>query len=110
MSHSLFACDLFSSSLAESIILLTLTRLVVVFIFVNFSFALFTPPLGDFQRSPPRPTLGLGLSLDLGGVTASPDLGLGPTTSQGAIITLPLASSGYGEQDRRPIWLAPVNK
>jgi hypothetical protein len=28
----------------------------------------------------------------------------------GAIITLPLASSGYGEQDRHPIWLAPVNK
>jgi hypothetical protein len=28
----------------------------------------------------------------------------------GAIITLPLASSGYGEQDRRPIWLSPVNK
>jgi hypothetical protein len=25
-----------------------------------------------------------------------------------AIITLALASSGYGEQDRRPIWLAPV--
>jgi hypothetical protein len=29
---------------------------------------------------------------------------------RGAIITLPLASSGYEEQDRRPIWLAPVNK
>jgi hypothetical protein len=29
---------------------------------------------------------------------------------RGAIITLPLAISGYGEQDRRPIWLAPVNK
>jgi hypothetical protein len=29
---------------------------------------------------------------------------------RGAIITLPLASSGYGEQDRRPIWLAPINK
>jgi hypothetical protein len=28
----------------------------------------------------------------------------------GAIITLPLASSDYGEQDRHPIWLAPVNK
>jgi hypothetical protein len=28
----------------------------------------------------------------------------------GYIITLPLASSGYEEQDRRPIWLAPVNK
>jgi hypothetical protein len=26
----------------------------------------------------------------------------------GPIITLPLASSGYGEQDRHPIWLAPV--
>jgi hypothetical protein len=29
---------------------------------------------------------------------------------RGAIITLPLASSGYEEQDRRPIRLAPVNK
>jgi hypothetical protein len=29
---------------------------------------------------------------------------------RGAIINLPLASSGYGEQYRRPIWLAPVNK
>jgi hypothetical protein len=28
----------------------------------------------------------------------------------GSIITLPLASSGYGEQDRHPIRLAPVNK
>jgi hypothetical protein len=56
------------------------------------------------------PDTGLGLDLDLGGATASPDPGLGPTTSQGAIITLPLASSGYREQDRRPIWLAPVNK
>jgi hypothetical protein len=27
-----------------------------------------------------------------------------------AIITLPLASSGYGEQDRCPIWLAPVKQ
>jgi hypothetical protein len=32
-------------------IFLTLTRLVVVFIFVNFSFALFTPPpLGDYHK------------------------------------------------------------
>jgi hypothetical protein len=63
------------------------------------------------RRTPPRPTLGLGLSLglrrwspprltrgsdststsedrldlDLGGATASPDLGLGPTTSQGGL-------------------------
>jgi hypothetical protein len=28
----------------------------------------------------------------------------------GPIITLPLASSGYGEQDRRPIWLVPVKQ
>jgi hypothetical protein len=33
----------------DSIIFLTLTRLVVVIIFENFSFALFTPPLGDFH-------------------------------------------------------------
>jgi hypothetical protein len=33
----------------DSIIFLTLTRLVVVIIFENFSFALFTPPLGNFQ-------------------------------------------------------------
>jgi hypothetical protein len=35
--------------LSDSIIFLTLTRLVVVIKFVNFRFALFTPPLGDFQ-------------------------------------------------------------
>jgi hypothetical protein len=42
----------FAPSLADSIIFLTLTRLVVVINFVNFSFALFTPPLGDFQKRP----------------------------------------------------------
>jgi hypothetical protein len=41
----------FAPSLADSFIFLTLTRLVVVFIFVNFSFPLFTPPLGDYQIS-----------------------------------------------------------
>jgi hypothetical protein len=35
----------FAPSLVDSIIFLTLTRLVVVINFVNFSFALFTPPL-----------------------------------------------------------------
>jgi hypothetical protein len=30
--------------------------------------------------------------------------------TRGAIIILPLASSGYGEQDRRPICLAPVKQ
>jgi hypothetical protein len=39
----------FAPSLADSFLFLTLTRLVVVFIFVKFSFALFTPPLGDYQ-------------------------------------------------------------
>jgi hypothetical protein len=43
----------FAHSLADSIIFLTLTRLVVVINFVNFSFALFTPPLGNFQDSVP---------------------------------------------------------
>ena len=45
--YSLAIC--FAPSLSDSFIFLTLTRLVVVFIFVNFSFALFTPPLGDYH-------------------------------------------------------------
>jgi hypothetical protein len=39
----------FSPSLSNSFLFLTLTRLVVVLKFINFRFALFTPPLGDFQ-------------------------------------------------------------
>jgi hypothetical protein len=48
LHYSLTIC--FAPSLADFIIFLTLTRLVVVIIFENFSFALFTPPLGDFHR------------------------------------------------------------
>jgi hypothetical protein len=58
----------------------------------------------------------------LGGIASSPDLGLGLKRSlrlarpwaradranRGYIITLSLASSGYKEQDRRPIWLTPT--
>ena len=51
------------------------------------------------------------LDLDLEGASTSPNPGHRPTTSTGgAIITLPQADSGYGEQDRRPIWLAPPDK
>jgi hypothetical protein len=39
--------------------------------------------LGLGRRSPPRPNLGLGHSLGLGRASTSPDLRLGPTTSQG---------------------------
>jgi hypothetical protein len=39
----------FPPSLSDSFIFLTLTRLVVMLKFINFRFALFTPPLGDFQ-------------------------------------------------------------
>jgi hypothetical protein len=61
------------------------------------------------------PDPGLGLDLDLGRQTRprrSLRLAQGSDRPRhrGAIITLPLASSGYGEQDRRPTWLAPVNK
>jgi hypothetical protein len=49
LAYSLGIC--FAPSLSDSFIFLTLTRLVVVFIFVKFSFALFTPPLGDYQKS-----------------------------------------------------------
>jgi hypothetical protein len=53
-SYSLAIC--FAPSLVDLIIFLTLTRLVVVIIFENFSFALFTPPLGDFHiRGPKQP-------------------------------------------------------
>jgi hypothetical protein len=44
------------------------------------------------EEPPPRPTSGSDR----------------PCHRRGAIIILPLVSSGYGEQDRRPIWLAPV--
>jgi hypothetical protein len=39
-----------------------------------------------------------------------PNSGSDRPRHRGAIITLPLASSGYGEQGRRPIWLAPVKQ
>jgi hypothetical protein len=71
------------------------------------------------RRSPPRPTQGLGLDLGPGRQTrprprrslhlAQPRARTDHVTG-GAIITLPQANSGYGEQDRRPIWLAPVNR
>jgi hypothetical protein len=48
LHYSLAIC--FAPSFADSIIFLTLTRLVVVIIFENFSFALFTPPLGDYHQ------------------------------------------------------------
>jgi hypothetical protein len=74
---------------------------------------------GLSRRSPPRPTQGHGLDLDLGRQTrprprrslhlAQPRARTDHVTG-GTIITLPQADSGYGEQDRRPIWLAPVNK
>jgi hypothetical protein len=70
---------------------------------------------GLSRWSPPRPTQGLGLDLDLGKQTRPRprrSLRLARPRARtdhvagGAIIALPLASSGYGEQDWRPIWLA----
>jgi hypothetical protein len=47
----------FAPSLSDSLLFLTLTRLVVVINFVNFSFALFTPPSRRLSTTrPPRPT------------------------------------------------------
>jgi hypothetical protein len=50
VSHSFIRLRFVLHPLSDSIIFLTLTRLVVVINFVNFSVALFTPPLGDFQE------------------------------------------------------------
>jgi hypothetical protein len=64
------------------------------------------------RRTPPRPTQGS----DSGSAPEDDELRLARPRARtdhvtgGAIITLPLASSGYGEQDRRPIWLAPVKQ
>jgi hypothetical protein len=84
--------------------------------------------LGLGRRSPPRPTQGSdsASSSEDGLCLARPRAQTRPRPRRslrlarpqaridhvtgGAIITLPLASSGYGEQDRRPIWLAPVYK
>ena len=51
------------------------------------------------------------LNLGFGGAPTSPCLGHRPATSTGsAIIILPRIDSGHGEQDRRPIWLAPPDR
>jgi hypothetical protein len=64
VSHSLFARDLFFTSLSDSFIFLTLTQLVVVLKFINFRFTLFIPPLGDFQLvSEPGASLELPLEV-----------------------------------------------
>jgi hypothetical protein len=53
--------------------------------------------------SSPDPDLGLKRSLRLARPWARTD-----RANRGYIITLSLASSGYKEQDRRPIWLTPA--
>jgi hypothetical protein len=53
--------------------------------------------------SSPDPSLGLKRSLRLAQPWARTD-----RANRGYIITLSLASSGYKEQDRRPIWLTPA--
>jgi hypothetical protein len=75
--------------------------------FVNMSKEILYPQIQGVTTSATEDRL----DLDLGGASTSPNLGRGPTTSTGsAIITLPQADSGYGEQDRRPIWLALPDK
>jgi hypothetical protein len=53
--------------------------------------------------SSPDPGLDLKRSLHLARPWARTD-----RVNRGYIITLSLASSGYKEQDRRPIWLTPA--
>jgi hypothetical protein len=54
----------FAPSLSDSFIFLTLTRLVVVLKFINFRFALFTPPpLGNFQYSTALTVYSFGITV-----------------------------------------------
>jgi hypothetical protein len=57
--------------------------------------------LSPGRQTRPRPRRSLRLALPMAWTDH---------VTGGAIITLPLANSGYGEQDRRPIWLAPVKQ
>jgi hypothetical protein len=47
--RSISLIDLFSLSLSDSVIFLTLTQLIVVLKVCKFQICLFTPPIGDFQ-------------------------------------------------------------
>jgi hypothetical protein len=81
------------------------------------------PRLRKTVSASPDPRVGLDLDLWTT-VSASPDpqartqprpqrshhLAQADHATRGTIITLPLASPGYGEQDRCPIWLAPVKQ
>jgi hypothetical protein len=62
---------LFLRPLSDSFLFLTLTRLVVVIKFVNFRFALFTPPLGDFHSGIMKLKKKEFLSLTQGNMTIS---------------------------------------
>jgi hypothetical protein len=75
---------------------------------------------GLSRRSPPRPTQGLGLDLGHGRQTrprprrslhiAQPRARTGHVNRRRHHYPTPQADSGYGKQDRRPIWLAPPDK
>jgi hypothetical protein len=60
VSSALFACDLFLPSLSDSIIFLTLTRLVVVLKVYKFQICLFTPSRRLSGASQGEATLGWG--------------------------------------------------
>ena len=73
-------------------------------------------PLGSDSTLTSEDGLRLARPLDPDSASTSEEPPPRPTSGsdrprhRGAIITLPLASLGYGEQDRRPIWLAPVKQ
>jgi hypothetical protein len=93
----------FAPSLSDSIIFLTLTRLVVVIKLLHFRFALFTP-LGDFQLvSEPDASLELNRS-KLSGDHAKKEMETGdkPTTSHGKASSEESRKKGKGRR-RNPL-------
>jgi hypothetical protein len=101
--HTLYSLAIrFAPSLADSIIFLMLTRLVVVINIVNFSFALFTPPLGDFQQRNEQPTPEGSLRTFSSGGQPQPPPGFAPP--EGADATEDGEVIGVSAEEQLQLW------
>jgi hypothetical protein len=73
----------FAPSLSDSLIFVTLTRLVVVLKFINFRFTLFSPPLGDFYSPSAAEGASGWAEASSGWAEASPGSGVSSVLTEG---------------------------